>query len=437
MNPQEFSHLIFTSQETSIAKGSRVLVALSGGADSVALLRMLTSEGYDCHAAHCNFHLRGEESMRDERFVCDLCEKLDIPLVVKDFDVKAYQQEHGGSTEMACRELRYTWFEQERQRLECDLIAVAHHSDDQVETFFLNLLRGTGIRGLAGMQRLSGNIWRPLLDVSRNQILEYLEAIGQDYVTDSTNDENHYRRNQLRNIILPVIGQQFPHAGERILDTMANMRDDLSLLTALVNDILPNERHIDNKTLCSSPDAPTLLYHRIRHLGFNRVQCGQAVEAARHGHSGRQFIGKGHVLHVNRRTLDIEPTYEHPEIEIPVDLNADLLSPVHVSISRNNAPFSPLMCDGKSKVAFSSYLLRCQRIVLRHWRKGDRIKPFGLKGSKLVSDLFNDLKLDDSEKHNAWLLEADGDIIWVLGHRASALYPVVLQSQDYLLFNLI
>ena len=412
-----------------------MLVALSGGADSVALLRVLLEAGFDCRVAHCNFHLRGEESIRDEQFVRDLCQRLNVPLTVKDFDVAAWQQEYGSSTEMACRELRYAWFEQERQRQGCGLIAVAHHSDDQVETFFLNLLRGTGIRGLTGMQRLSGNIWRPMLDVSRRDILDYMRAIGQEFVTDSTNNENDYRRNQLRNLVLPAVEQQFPQAHERILDTMGNLRDDLDLLTSLVNEILPDERHISIEVLCSEPEASTLLYHRIRQMGFNRDQCQQAIDAARNGHSGRQFVGKGYIMHVNRQSLDIEATQEIQPTEIPVDLRSDLFSPVHVTISRNNAPFSPLMCDGKHTVAFSTDLLDCQRIVLRHWHRGDRIKPFGMQGSKLVSDLFADLKLDHADKHNTWLLEADGDILWVLGHRASALYPVKPESQGYLLLK--
>ena len=413
--------------------GHPVLVALSGGADSVALLRVLLEAGCDCRAAHCNFHLRGEESMRDERFVRQLCERLNVPLIVKDFDVSAWQQEHGGSVEMACRELRYDWFEQELERQQCACIAVAHHADDQIETFFLNLLRGTGIKGLAGMQQLSGNIWRPLLDVSRQDILDYLSAIGQDYVTDSTNAENEYRRNQLRNLVLPVIGQQFPQAHERILSTMSHLRDDLDLLKSLVNEVLPDDRHIDIASLCSHPEASTLLYHRIRHLGFNREQCEQAVVAAHQGHSGRQFMANRFVMHVNRQSLDIEPVREDLPIEIPVDLQSDIQSPVHVTISHNNAPFSPLMCDGKHKVAFNSKLLDCQHIVLRHWQQGDRIKPFGMNGSKLVSDLFADLKLDHCDKRDTWLLEADGNILWILGHRASALYPVNPGSQDYIM----
>lgn len=435
MKNEVFPELKLTRAEENLLL-KPVLVALSGGADSVALLRVLMDMGLECLAAHCNFHLRGEESMRDERFVRALCQQLDIPLVVKDFDVPAYQQTHGGSVEMACRELRYTWFEEERQRLGCGVIAVAHHADDQIETFFLNLFRGTGMRGLAGMRRLNGHIWRPLLDVTREEIINYLEAIGQDYVTDSTNAQNDFRRNRLRNIVLPVVRQQFPSAPSRILDTMGNLSDDCDLLTSLVNNMLPDERHIDLNTLMVVPQASTLLYHRIRHLGFNREQCMKAVDAARQRNSGRQFLSAGYVMHVNRQSLDIEAHENKTDIEIPLDLNGDVISPVKIAVTRNHAPFSPMMCDGKCKVAFHTDVLHCQRVILRHWRRGDRIKPFGLNGNKLVSDLFADLKLTHAEKHAAWLLEADGDILWVLGYRASALYPVPRESQDYLLLTL-
>ena len=434
MNHEEFIQHVFTSDD-KVLMGQPVLVALSGGADSVALLCALHEAGCHCHAAHCNFHLRGDESMRDEQFVRDLCTRLEIPLTVKDFDVVAWQQAHGGSVEMACRELRYAWFEQERERRQCGVIAVAHHADDQIETFFLNLLRGTGIKGLTGMSRLSGHIWRPLLAVSRHDILDYLSEIGQDYVTDSTNAQNDYRRNRLRNTVLPIIEQQFPHGSERVLDTIGNLKQDSELLAALVSGAIPNVWHIDIQRLLGRDQAPTLLYHRLRHLGFNRNQCEHAIKAAQSGHSGGQFFVPHYIMHVNRQSIDIEPINTVPDVEIPIDLQTDVHTPVHITVTRNSTPFSPLMCDGKYKVAFSVGLLDCQRIVLRHWQRGDRIKPFGLNGSKLVSDLFADLKLDHAAKRDTWLLEADGNILWVLGCRASALYAVERESQDYLMLH--
>ena len=436
MNQQDFLNSIFTAQECQTIKRQRILVALSGGSDSVALLRALLAAGCNCHAAHCNFHLRGEESMRDERFVRDLCQRLDVPLSVKDFDVATWRQEHGGSVEMACRVLRYAWFKQEAERHDCSRIAVAHHADDQVETFFLNLLRGTGLRGLAGMQRENGNIWRPMLNVTRAQVLDYLESIGQDYVTDSTNKQNDFRRNHVRNVIIPFIEQQFPEAKSRIHQTMHNLADDLDLLEWQVHHQIGDSLTIDIEDIINHPHASTLLYHAVRHLGFNRDQCRQAIVALRGEHSGKQFYARGFVMHINRHSIDIEQVTEREDIEIPIDLHTNVLSPVNIQISLNNPPFSPLMCDGKRKVAFNTSLLQCQRIVLRHWRRGDRIKPFGLKGSKLVSDVFTDLKLDHNAKRDIWLMEADGEILWILGCRAAAHYPVNNESQDYLLLCL-
>ena len=437
MNHEELLNKVFTPDELKDAGGKRVLVALSGGADSVALLRLLLEAGFDCHAAHCNFHMRGEESMRDERFVRDLCQRLAVPLDVKNFDVPAWQQEHGGSVEMACRELRYAWFEQKRDQEGCDLIAVAHHADDQVETFFLNLLRGTGLRGLTGMRRMNEGIWRPLLGVTRNDIIDYLAAIGQDYVTDSTNAQNDYRRNRIRNVILPLIEQQFPNARARILDTMQNLIVDHELLEYVAEDYIDDYISIDIEDFCENPYAPTLLYYRIRRLGFNRDQCRQAVEAARQGRSGAHFTVGDHVLAVNRYTINVMPLNPDLDAELPINLGEEreIYNPIHLKMQHGGAPFNPRMCNGSDCVAFNTQLLDCHRIVLRHWRRGDRFQPFGMNGTRLVSDLFNDLKLDYFDRQNAWLLEADGEIIWVVGRRSSAHYPVEIGYQDYIILT--
>lgn len=437
MNQEEFINSIITGEESRTIIRERILVALSGGPDSVALLRGLLATGkYNCHAAHCNFHLRGEESMRDERFVRYLCQRLDVPLSVKDFDVAAWQQEHGGSVEMACRELRYAWFEQERERLRCSRIAVAHHADDQVETFFLNLMRGTGLKGLAGMRRMNGYIWRPMLNVTRAQVLEYLNSIGQDYVTDSTNSQNDYRRNRLRNIVLPFIEQEYPNAKARIHNTMQNLSNDSGLLEWLVDDLSLDWSSMDIEDFIDHPYPATLLYHRIHELGFNRTQCHQAIEATKKEHYGRQFAAGNHLLVVNRKTLSVIELYKEPyDDEIPFDVTAGTNSPIHIDSYRGNTPFSPRMCCSGFRVAFSPQLLDCKRIVLRHWRKGDRFRPFGMKGTKLVSDLFNDKKMDYIDKKRAWLLEADGEIIWVVGLHSSAHYPVPIGSEDYFILT--
>ena len=197
----------------------KVLVALSGGADSVALLRVLLVLGYHCEAAHCNFHLRGEESDRDERFVNELCKGLGVALHVTHFDTVTYASRHHVSIEMAAREMRYDWFEQLRKERGGAVIAVAHHRDDSGETFLLNLIRGAGINGLKGISPHNGCIVRPLLEVSRQDILDYLRCLGHGYATDSTNLQDEYIRNKIRLNILPMLRELNHSVREIIAET--------------------------------------------------------------------------------------------------------------------------------------------------------------------------------------------------------------------------
>ena len=213
----------FIGKQQLLADDARVLVALSGGADSVALLRILLSLGYRCHGVHCNFHLRGEESNRDERFVTELCHALGVPCEVVHFDTLAYAAEHKVSVEMAARELRYREFERLRQEHHLDVIAVAHHQDDAVETLLLNLIRGAGINGLTGMKVRNGPIVRPLLCLTRDEVVNYLEYLGQPYVTDSTNLTDMYARNKVRLQLLPLMEQINPAAKSNIMQAAMHL----------------------------------------------------------------------------------------------------------------------------------------------------------------------------------------------------------------------
>ena len=190
-----------------IADNAGVLVGLSGGADSVALLCMLVRLGYRCYAVHCNFHLRGEESNRDESFATELCHALCVPCEVVHFDTSGYAEEQRISIEMAARELRYREFERIREAQGLDVIAVAHHQDDAVETLLLNLIRGAGIKGLTGMHAVNGHVVRPLLCITRDEVIDYLHQRQQPYVTDSTNLTDEYARNKVRLHLLPMMQQ--------------------------------------------------------------------------------------------------------------------------------------------------------------------------------------------------------------------------------------
>lgn len=428
---------------------SRLLVALSGGADSVALLRALLELGYDCVAAHCNFHLRGDESMRDERFVRDLCQRLGVELHVQDFDVEAYKRTRRGvSTEMACRSLRYDWFYELTMALKCRPVAVAHHADDNLETFFLNLLRGTGINGLVGMRTYDrwARIVRPMLGVTRGQVLQYLHDIGQDYVTDSTNLQNDYRRNRLRNVVLPAIDREFDNARQRIADTMRHLDDERELLDYLVARIEEDDvGFYDEDTgdwcycrqkLLEAPKPGMMLYALLRRSGFNRTQCDQAVKAS----VGATFHTSSHTLTVERKSFLVQwntssSDGHSSDGEIVVDFDRQWHLQGRLEAVAGREPFATTMVDGKRRVAFDPGIRRCTRVALRHWRKGDRMRPFGMRGTKLISDLFVDLKFTAEQKKAVWLMEADGEIVWVLGARAAQAFVVEPGSTDYVLLT--
>ena len=420
-----------------------VLVALSGGADSVALLLALQELGFDCVAAHCNFHLRGEESDRDEAFVRALCHERGVTCEVMHFDVPAYQREHGVSMEMACRELRYAWFEEVRVTNNCQAIAVAHHSDDNVETFFLNLFRGTGMAGLTGMKPRNGHVVRPLLEVSRSEIEDYLRENHQDYVTDSTNSENVALRNRLRNVVLPAVDQMFPDGRRQLLATMEHLNEYEVLYCELIDQIVSQNTEPEDSNGFVAPyeviagfrQKSLLLYEIARPYGMNRTQCEQALAGQGEGRSG-YFYSDTHYMRINRGNIIIKPLSDAGNERYEVDFQRPESLPVALEVHiTSNSPFDASMVNGTDTVAFDSSLLQCKDVVLRRWKDGDCMIPFGMHGRKLLSDLFTDYKLDKEQKKNVWILEADGEIVWVLGLRAANAYKVQPGSTDYILLS--
>lgn len=415
-------------------KDSSALVGVSGGADSIALLTLLLRLGYRCVAAHCDFHLRGAEAERDREWVEHYCRKLGLEPIVVHFDVATYCREHKGvSVEMACRELRYAWFEQLRRKRGLDFIAVAHHRDDNIETFLLNATRGTGIAGLKAMTPLAGHIVRPLLGVTRKQIEDYLRSMGIEWVTDSSNADCEYRRNALRNIAVPALARTAPSALDGIATTIENVRRNHSLYVELIEREkrqLIKGKTIDTERLLAMDSSATLLYEMVRDQGFSYEQCREAIMALRAEtpDGSRYFYSTSHLLHVGSDgTLSIEEISERDEGEyqftlagiaearLPLALSAELV---------NDRQFSPTLVDGKSSIAVDAQAADTP-LVLRHWREGDRIQPFGMAGARLLSDVYNDLHLSAHEKRRQWVVtRADGTVLWAIGARASSHYSV-------------
>lgn len=416
------------SRHGLLDKNHCVIVALSGGADSVALLVVLKTLGFQCLAAHCNFHLRGEESNRDEQYAINIARQLGVECVVAHFDVNSYEKEHCISTEMACRELRYEWFEQLRQKYEARTIAVAHHRDDDIETMFLNLLRGSGIVGVAAMRWRNGYIVRPMLNVSRTDIEEYLAQKSITFVVDSTNLENEFKRNKLRNEVLPVLRAAFPGSDEMLMKSLLHMKENRKIYHEAIIDA--TKKYKQGNIICLSEiienyvSPTTLLFEILSPLGFNANQVQCMIDAV--NESGRVFYSQQWVAIINRGHIELceAEKYNHCDEECEIDLNHNVEKPIHLQVSViEKTDFAPQ--KNKNEIYLDIEVLEENpRFVLRRWREGDRLAPYGMSGTKKLSDIFSDAKMSLVEKSQAWILERNGIILWVVGVRASRYFNV-------------
>ena len=389
--------------------GGNLIDALSGGSDSVALLSLLRSLGRECVAVHCHFGLRGAEADRDLEFSRGMARRLGAEFVSVRFNTRAMMADRGISAEMACRDLRYAFFERVRREPHADFIAVAHHSDDNIETFFLNLLRGAGLHGLRGMLPKSGRIIRPLLGFSRRQILQYLQEQGLDYITDSTNAESDFARNRLRNDVLPVLYRHFPDASAAIARSIAHLRG----YEALFDQFRPRDLSLEE--IRSSAAPSTLIHEQLAPAGFNSAQTEAMLTAS----SGSVFLSPTHRAEIDYGQLTVTPvdngSARRPRLRGSVR-----------PIAEFGAPQSGVLYLDSAAMEGSP------RWELRPWRKGDRMRPFGMKGSKLLSDLFASARLTAAQRRAQHVLTRNDVIIWAVGLRASAHFPVTARSTEYI-----
>lgn len=417
----------FIEQKKLLNRENHVLVALSGGSDSVCLLLTLAELGYRISAVHCNFRLRGEESNRDENFVRELCLKHGVKLYVRAFDTVEYARKNKISIEMAARDLRYAYFEDLRKDIGADVIAVAHHRDDSVETFLMNAVRGTGIRGLCGIQSRNGVVIRPFLCVSHDEILNALNSINQDYVTDSTNYETVYTRNKVRLDIIPLLKTLNSSASENISTTIENMQEMLKIYNNFIDRAIEECVLVEDGASVISLDkvranvSPmSVLYEILSGKGFNRNQVMEILDTY---DSGRTFIsskidaeGNVNVALVDRnRVIVRRKDSDSFESVLLSDFPKIKLSVVDVSDVSivNDSRFAYI---DKDKVNGDLYVRKVQA--------GDKFKPFGMNGCKLVNDLLTDLKVDVFQKQQQLVVCDEQAVIWVVGRRSSEDYRV-------------
>lgn len=406
----------------------KVIVGFSGGADSIALLHVLTRLDYACIAAHCNFHLRGEESDRDEAFAQEEAKKLNIPFYKKDFDTTAYAKQSRLSIEMAARELRYQWFEELRKDLKAQVIAVAHHQDDSIETFLLNVIRGTGIRGLTGIRPKNNVIIRPMLAVNRCEITQWLTKQKIDYQTDSTNLSDEYTRNFIRLRILPLLKELNPAVGEAILRTSGHLFDLEKLYLTWVEEertkLIDTQKRISISQLLKSAAPQSLLYELIKPYGFTSPLSDSVFESLQK-QSGKIFDApdSGYRIVKDRDFLLLTTQKEKNDVCYTVNANDTLTYPIHLKTHTEEINNSSEILKKKT-VAFLDFDQLTFPLIIRTWNKGDWFIPFGMKGRKKLSDYFSDRKFSRIQKDQTWLLCSGSDIVWIIGERIDERYQI-------------
>ena len=408
------------------------IVALSGGADSVALLLLLKEQGFRIHAAHCNFHLRGEESDRDEAFCVELCGRLGIELHRVHFDTNTYADLHHVSIEMAARELRYRWFEQLRQDIGAAAICVAHHQNDSVETILMNIIRGTGLRGLTGIQARNGYVLRPLLCVSRDEIERFLAERGQSYVTDSSNLTEDYMRNKIRLQVLPLLQTLNPAVLNHILQTAENLAAAQATIDVLLKGI-GGSKSLNLSEYTDYLSREYVTFEWLRNYGFNGSQVHQLLASD----TGAIFTSPmGYEVLRDRNRLLVEPVLEpmkplkipeegvyvlpqmaignHPDSKIRVKRTS-------VTVSKDSA----IATLDSQKVQFP--------LTVRRVAEGDRMVPFGMKGRKLLSDLMTDQRMTLFEKRRQLVVvDAHDEVIWAVGLRTDQRVAVTSDTAETL-----
>lgn len=399
------------------AVGARsALVAVSGGADSVALLcacaRIAPQSELRLEAANCNFHLRGAESDRDSAFTADLCGRLGIKLHRLNYNVDIYMEEHPGiSTEMACRELRYADFHRICQMEGLDRVAVAHNADDDVETMLLALLRGSGSRGLRGMDADNGTVIRPLLGITRSEIETYLSAIGQDFITDSSNLSSDYRRNFLRRDVIPMFETRWPGAKKSLSRTLSIMKEESEIVEShykrQLDELCPNPTTL----LIYDPEITTGTVLRfLETFGGNTSIAEEIMESLHKDFGQRRW----------KLSKRFEASLERDRLVV-IDLNDRATEPFILWEELEMTP--ELMAEIKKNLSHDIIYLKHDATAyeLRRPLTGDRMAPLGMKGTRLVSDIISDCRLDSASKDRIRVLvrRSDDKIIWVTGLKRS------------------
>jgi tRNA(Ile)-lysidine synthase len=424
----------FIQQGNLFQKSDGLLLAVSGGVDSVVLCELCHQVGYNFVMAHCNFQLRGEESDRDEAFAVQLSINYKVPFFVKKFDTTSIAKSIKKSIEETARDLRYQWFQQLLSQSENNPIKhilTAHHADDNIETVLMNFFRGTGIKGLRGILPKQGNIVRPLLFAKRIELEAFATANQLAYVTDRTNATNEYTRNFFRNSIIPQISERYPEAKENVLKNIQRFTEveilyqqAIALHKKKLLEQKGNEVHIPVLKLLKTSPLPTVLYEIIKDFGFTALQTEDAVSLLK-SDTGKYIQSATHRILKNRNWLIITPVKNNLSINILIDEKDKKIEFEQGEITIQLKPITQHQLQTDSSIAQLDVSQIKFPLLLRKWKQGDYFYPLGMDKKKKLSRFFIDQKLSISQKENIWVIEMDKKIVWVVGMRIDNRFKII------------
>jgi len=403
---------------------SKLLVAVSGGLDSMVLLDLLCKLNFQVAIVHVNFQLRGEESNEDENFVKLQAEKYQIPTFINRFDTEEYVVKNKKSIQVAARELRYKWFQQLAEQQEFDYILTAHHLDDQVETFLINFTRGTGIEGLTGINQVNGIIVRPLLPFSREELMNYAIHHTISWREDSSNSSDKYLRNRVRHQVIPILKELNPSFLNAFKQTISHLREAENAIDKTSNFYFDkavknteNQLIINILELKKTPDFSFYLYQWLKKYGF---KAWDDITNLLEAQTGKQIFSSTHVLLKNRTELILsKKEISNSEVFKVASINSTVNFPIKLELCNQSNPYS----SNKNTIFVDADLLEFP-LIIRKWKVGDYFYPSGMNGKKKLSKYFKDEKLSLFDKNKIWIIESANKIIWIIGHRADERFKV-------------
>lgn len=436
--------LKYIQKKSLVNPAHKILLAVSGGIDSMTMAFLFHKAGFDFTIAHCNFRLRGDESENDRLFVKKYAAQIDKDFLTINFDTKQYSEKQNISIQMAARELRYNWFNELAEHYHFNCIAIAHNRDDIVETFMINLSRGTGLAGLTGLKPKRDRIIRPLLFASREEINLYSKNENILFREDSSNKDIKYQRNLIRHKITPLFKKLNPSFSDTIIRETEIFSSTLSIyqkgLESIINEITLKETSpniLSIPKILSLSLKPPVLFDILARYGFSYSDIVSIYRSLKR-ESGKSFYSATHILVKDRKTLLIERRKNEnlTQQSIIIDENCiEISHPLKLKLEYSDYNRNNRIPKLKETVALDYNKLKYP-LRLRTWREGDRFTPLGMKGTKKLSDFFIDRKINLLEKKNIWLLISDYEIVWIIGHQINDHYKVTNSTKKLLIISL-